>query len=392
MAHTISIPFAQPEVGTDEIQAIQKVIESKWLTTGKEALAFEKEFSEFLSVDNLTALAVQSCTAGLHLAYKALNTNHNSTIISSPLTFIASISPALHCGAKVQFIDCAPNSMYPSAESLDSLPIHTSHHTLTTVPLAGYHPHYESLLALARDRNLYILEDVAHAFPAYTHYHNTRMPYGSLGDIGVFSFYANKTITTGEGGMIVSKNPEFIDTMSLLRNHGMNKITWERFNNAPAQFDYDILEPGYKYNLPDILASIGRVQLQKAKEFHQKRTQIAKKYLQALADRDYLILPSTPDAISLHAWHLFVLQITHPRLSRTEFMHKLAEKGIGTSVHYTPLHLMHYFKTEYGLKPEDFPNAYNMFQNILSIPIYPTLDDDSVNFICRTIIDIGDNN
>lgn len=393
MSSNITIPFAYPHIEHDELKAVQTVLKSRWLTTGTEALEFEKEFVSFLQVKKLQALAVQSCTAGLHLAYNALNTNNTHTVITSPLTFFSTVSPAIHCGAKIEFIDTAPNSLYPNASSLEKLIVHTNktNQILTLVPLAGYHPYYNELFELASQQKIKTIEDAAHAFPAQVSYNNSKTPYGTIADIGVYSFYANKTITTGEGGMVVSKNPELIKKISLLRNHGIDRNTWDRFSDKPEKFSYDISVPGYKYNLPDILATLGRIQLKKATIMQEKRFKIAQYYTNMLPQRSYLKIPEVHKDSTLHSWHLFIIQITHPNLSRNDFMEKLAQKGIGTSVHYTPLHLMSYFKNISHYKPEDFPNALNMFYKILSLPIYPDLTHSQIEYICNAIIEIGDN-
>lgn len=392
MNTNITIPFAKPSITNDEIDAVIKVLKSGWLTTGSEAIAFEKEFINFLNVQKLQALAVQSCTAGLHLAFNALKIDARHSVIASPLTFISTVSMAIHCGAHIEFIDCAPGSLYPNAESVDKLPKHERQKVIILVPLAGYHPHYEQLFEIATQRQIYTLEDAAHAFPARINIKNTYHPYGTLANIGVYSFYANKTITTGEGGMVVSKNPELSQAMMLLRNHGMDKLTWNRYTDSPSKFSYDIIVPGYKYNMPDILATIGRAQLQRANALHKKRVNIAKRYFDRLSNRDYWTLPETPVNLHDHAWHLFIIQINHPRLSRDDFMRLLQEKGIGTSVHYKPLHLMSFFQKNYGFTPYSFPNAFEVFQKILSLPLYPDLEEETLDFICNTIIEIGDNN
>lgn len=397
MGVELKVPFFRPSIDESEKNAVTRVLASGWLTTGQEALAFEEEFTQQLKQEyssDIKSLAVQSCTAGLHLVYKALKLNKERKLIASPLNFISSVSPAIYCGAKVDFVDCAPNSMYPNANTLDALKKDKAHHIISILPMGGFHPYYDDMFEFAKERKLYTVEDAAHAYPASAYYMNEYKPYGTCADAGVFSFYANKTITTGEGGMVVSDNQDIIDAVTLYRNHGMDKISWNRFQNNPHQFSYDILDIGFKYNLPDILAAIGREQVKKAKNLLMKRRRIAEIYYKRLSERDYWILPECGDIynwdVKTHSWHLFVLQINHPHINRDDFMQKLAEKGIGTSVHYTPLHMMTYFKTHYRYKPEDFPNAYTMFKKILSIPIYAELKDSEIEYVCNCLIEIGD--
>lgn len=385
--NTDFIPFARPDIGRREEDAVLRVMRSGWLTTGSETKSFEEEFARYVGVPH--ALAVNSATAGLHLALEALGVGPGDKVVTTPYTFTASAEIIRYLGADPLFVDIGKESFHIDPEGIEQvfrsgagkeriravLPVH----------VAGEVRGMERILEICRGRGIPVVEDAAHAFPSLT-----PLGYaGTLGDAGVFSFYATKTITTGEGGMVVTRDPDIAGRIATMRLHGIDREVWNRYTSAEASWSYSVVEAGYKYNLTDIASAIGRVQLGRAREFLDKRARIARQYLDAFADRDYLVLPADSPG---HAWHLFLLRLDENRLtiSRDDFILRLSERGIGTSVHFIPLHLHPYWKNRYGLRPGDFPEAVRKYSGVISLPIYPALTDDRIRRIIEAVIDIGD--
>lgn len=403
------IPFAKPSIGRAEYRAVKKVLASGWITTGSETAAFEREFAALINGDGarsagaptniladntnlLRAKAVQSATAGLHLSFLALGLRKNDVVFTTPLTFSATAAAALHAGARVVFVDCKKNSRSMDEDAFAAAVKKEKHaRAFLPVHIAGCAwDNLAELNAIARKKSLFIVEDAAHAFPAReTDGAGRKQFLGTSGDIGVYSFYANKTITTAEGGMVVCRDAALHAKISTLHNHGIDRSVWDRFKNAPLQYEYDIVEAGWKYNLPDLLSALGRVQLARAFELQEKRAACARRYLKNLAGVDYIELPSAPREGRAHSWHLFMVRIMHPRLSRDDFIRKLAALGIGTSVHYKPLHLMTYYQKALGLTARMFPNARAVYEQSLSLPLYPDMRAREVDEVCRAIIKIG---
>jgi dTDP-4-amino-4,6-dideoxygalactose transaminase len=375
------IPFARPFIGREEEDAALRVLRSGWLTTGKETLAFEKEFGEFLqnpskSSDQapLSCLAVNSATSGLHLALEACGINPNDMVLLPTYTFTSTAEVIRYLGAEVIFIDSAPGTFHIDPKALER--------TLKQIPpgiaKAVMPVHYgglpcdmENILAIAQKYHLKVIEDAAHAFPlvmpASFHVKKGSMA-GTVGDAGVFSFYATKTITTGEGGMVVTRDAEMAERMSRMRSHGIDRSIWNRYNDTKASWYYEVTAPGFKYNIPDILSAIGRAQLARAQDLLKMREEIAAFYDEAFADDPHITLPPKGGAR-----HLYPVRINPKRLSisRNEFIEKLQEKGIGVSVHFIPLHTMPYYKNRYQLVDEMYPNAYESYSREISLPIWP---------------------
>ncbi len=386
------IPFSKPSLDRQEYCAVQRVLESNWLTTGKECHLFETEFLNFLkqksrSAQDLHTIAVQSASAGLHLSLKALGVKKGDKVVTTPYTFVSTVSAILHCGAQPVFIDCEKDSFFMDCNAFDILKTDNSFKVFLPVHISGCAPSYfKELCEIARKKNLVIVEDASHTFPAY----DENGFLGTQTDIGVYSFYANKTITTGEGGMVVCNDAVLAQKMLNLRNHGIDKEVWRRFTDSPSQWDYDIINLGYKYNLPDLLATIGREQLKKATQFQLQRRDAANYYIKKLSKRDYWILPPVPKDSQSHSWHLFILQIKHPNLTRNAVICEMKKQRIGTSVHYKPLHLMTYYKNTFGYQPNDFPQAVETYKRVVSLPLYAGIHTDDLERICNTLITIGD--
>ncbi len=399
--YIIRIPFAKPCIEDEEYEAVKRVLKSNWITTGKESTLFEQEFSQFIThhsknkdTSAVYTQAVQSATAGLHLSLCALNVTHGDMVITTPFTFVATASAILYTGATPLFVDCKKNSMYPDEREFERAVQNKKAKIFLPVHISGYAgENFSYLLHIAKKHKLRIVEDAAHAFPAqHIEQETNACPQflGTIGDAGVYSFYANKTMTTAEGGMIALKDKALAQKISMLRNHGIDRTVWSRFSTSPLQYEYDIQALGYKYNLPDILSAIGRVQLKKVVEFQTRRRRAAMYYIKHLSDRDYLHMPYVPKDEREHSWHLFIIRISHHKLSRDDFVRKLAEHGIGTSVHYKPLSLMSYYKNKFGYNPTMFLNAQKIYQQSISLPLYAEISEEQLHEVCNTIIKIGD--
>ncbi|HKK65425.1 MAG TPA: DegT/DnrJ/EryC1/StrS aminotransferase family protein [Clostridia bacterium] len=376
------IPFARPSIGQEEEQAVLQVLRSGWLTTAGQAQAFEQEFAELTGAHH--ALAVNSATAGLHLALEAVGVKAGDKVITTPYTFTATAEVIRYLQADPLFVDIDESSLTIDTSQTAAAAAHSEAAALLPVHMGGHPSDMNSLLKIAQENSIALVEDSAHALPV--RYGDSFL--GCLGDVGVFSFYATKTITTGEGGMVTTSNSEIADRIKVMRLHGIDREVWKRYTDRSTSWKYDVVAAGYKYNLPDVAAAIGRVQLKRAYEFLEKRRSIATRYLEAWAEYDFLQLPSAPDQ---HAWHLFILRIQPEKLTidRDKYIELLQSKGIGTSVHYIPLHIMSYYAKRYGFSPEDFPVSMRVYRTAFSVPIYPDLSDIEVERIIEAVISIG---
>jgi len=385
--NTDFIPFALPCLGPREEEAVLRVLRSGWITTGAETRSFEEEFARFVGVPH--ALAVNSATAGLHLALEALGVGPGDLVVTTPYTFTATAEVVRYLGADPLFVDIGPDSFSLDPRGVEKtlrdpelgprvkavLPVH----------VAGEVRGMEEILASCARRGIPVVEDAAHSFPS-----RTALGFaGALGRIGVYSFYATKTITTAEGGMVVTADREAAARLSRMRLHGIDREVWDRYTARDASWRYEVVAPGFKYNLTDIASAIGRVQLSRADEFLARRREIARTYREAFARRDYLIPPEDSRG---HAWHLFPLQIDETKLTldRDEFIRRLGRKGIGVSVHFIPLHLHPYWRDRYGLRPGDFPEALKKYSRVISLPIYPSLTEDQVGRVIQAVLEVGD--
>ncbi len=378
------IPFARPSIGPEEESAVVEVLRSGWLTTGSRSAEFEARFAEFVGASY--AIALSSGTAGLHLALEAIGVSEGDRVVTTPYTFTATAETIRYLGADPLFVDiCEESYNIDPSSAAEAVRAHNPR-GIVVVHIAGEPCDMDTLTDISRNYGVALIEDAAHAFPSLT----SRGYLGTIGDAGVFSFYANKPITTGEGGMVVTDDDQLAERIRIMRLHGIDRSVWDRYLTArPKSWDYDVVEAGYKYNLPDVAAAIGLAQLGRARSFLELRTAVAKRYTEAFAERDYLIPPrSTPG----HAWHLYILRLRPERLriGRDEYIERLAELGVGVSVHYKPLHHMSYYRKRYGLTPGSFPRATDRFENVMSLPIYPDLDAESVDRVVEAVLAIGD--
>ncbi len=377
------IPFALPSLGREEEEAVLAVLRSGWLTTGAVALRFEEEFAAFVGTPH--ALAVNSATSGLHLALEALGVGPGDRVVTSPYTFASTAAVARHLGAEVVFCDVVPGGYNLDTGRLAEVLASTRNvKAVIPVHVGGLPCDMEEILALARRYGCAVVEDAAHAFPS-------RMAggfAGTLGDIGVYSFYATKTITTGDGGMVVTSDARLAKRMGTMRMHGIDRPVWDRYTSKTASWSYSVVEAGYKYNLPDLLAAIGREQLKKADRFLAERREIAGIY--SAAFRDLPFAEPAPDGPG-HAWHLYSLRLKPGtlRAGRDEFVGGLREAGVGTSVHFIPLHTMPYWARRYGLEPESFPEALASFQRTVSLPIWQGMGPERARSVARAVAETG---
>lgn len=375
------VPFFRPEISEEEISAVVETLRSGWLTTGPRTRQFESDFAERVGAKH--ALAVNSATAALHLALNAAGVGPGDEVIVPTMTFTATAEVVVHQGAKPVFVDCLPDTMnMDPARVAEAVTPQTK--AIVPVHYGGQPCDMERLLALATQHNLWVVEDAAHALPAQ--YRGRTV--GTIGDMTCFSFYANKTITTGEGGMLTTDDDELAERVRIRSLHGLSKDAWKRFS-AEGSWYYEVVYPGFKYNLTDTAAALGLGQLKRADDFWRRRERCANRYCELLGDLSQIKLPRAQAHVQ-HSWHLFVIQLELEQLTidRNSFIRKLDEAGIGTSVHYIPLHMQPYYRDTFGYKPDDFPVARRLYDRILTLPIYPSLPDESIAYVAETIRNI----
>lgn len=383
------IPFAQPEIGNDEITEVVDCLKSGWLTTGPKVDRFEKAFSKYTGCRH--ALAVNSATAGLHLALEAAGIESGDLVVTTPYTFTASAEVIRYLGADPIFADIDPNTfnLCPSrlGHSISSLSPDEKARLKAIIPVhfAGQACDMSSIKEIAEFYGLKIIEDAAHALPST---YNGKMV-GTIGDATVFSFYVTKTLATGEGGMVTTNCDKIAKRIKIMRLHGISHDIWDRYTTRKPNWYYEVVAPGFKYNMPDLMAAIGLHQLKKIDRFQLRRNIIAKRYDEALIGLP-LKLPLNVAPNGQHAWHLYVIQLDLEsiNISRDIFIEKMAEKGIGTSVHFIPLHIHPYWAEHYGYSPNDFPVALDCYLRAVSLPIYSKMSDDEVDKVIKAVKEI----
>jgi len=365
------LPFALPDIGEEEIAEVVDSLRSGWLTTGPKTHRFEREFADFIGSD-VQALAVNSATAGLHLVLEAFGIGPGDEVITTPYTFTATAGVVRHLGADPVFVDIDPKTF-----NLDPAKIERAitERTKAIIPVhfAGLASDMQPIIEIARRHGLKILEDAAHALPST--YHGRLI--GTLDtDATVFSFYATKTITTGEGGMIVTRDHAIAERCRAMRLHGISRDAFDRYTSTKPSWHYEVIAPGFKYNLTDIASSIGLQQLKKAWAFQERRQEMAERYDAELAGLP-ITLPPQPENGDLHSWHLYAIRLHDSAgISREEFIQQMAARGIGCSVHFIPLHLHPYWQKAYDLQPHDFPAAWRAYEQAVSLPLYTKMTDD----------------
>ena len=381
------IPFALPDIGEAEIAEVVDTLRSGWGTTGPKAKRFERDFSAFLggaSGDaSLHSLAVNSATAGLHLALEAVGVGAGDEVITTTHTFTASAEVARYLGADVVLVDIDPATLCIDPAAVEAA-ITPRTKALIPVHYAGLAADMPALLDIAKKHGLRVVEDAAHALPSSC----GGALVGTLGsDATVFSFYANKTITTGEGGMVVTRNEQLAKRIGIMRLHGMSRDAFDRFNATVPSWYYEIVAPGYKYNLTDIAAALGLQQLKRANAFRQRRAEIAAQYDAAFAGLPVILPPQAP-AGDLHAWHLYALRLASGApIGRNAFIEHLFAAGIGCSVHYIPLHLQPYWRDRYALTAAQFPHSQRAYESLVSLPIHTRMTDADVARVAAAVTD-----
>jgi dTDP-4-amino-4,6-dideoxygalactose transaminase len=377
------LPFAAPLLGEEEIQGVVECLRSGWLTTGMKVREFETAFAKYIGAKH--AIAVNSCTSALHLALEAAGVKPGDEVITSPMTFTATAAVVEHLRARPVFADIDAESMNIDPASIEAK-ITPRTKAILPVHFAGQACDMDAIGAIARRHNLVVVEDAAHAIP--TRYQGRLV--GTLSPLTCFSFYATKNITTGEGGMVTTDDDRYAERIRLMTLHGMNKDAWKRYMQGGA-WAYDVVAPGYKYNLTDVAAAIGLPQLKRCDEFHARRLEIARKYDEGFAGLRGVVTPVVRDPQS-HGWHLYVIRVNADQLTigRDAFIQALSERNIGVSVHFIPLHLQPYYRDTYGLKPEDFPRATATFQRILSLPLYARMSDGDIQDVIDAVVDVAE--
>ena len=373
------IPLFVPSLDEQEIAAVSNCLRSGWLTTGAICATFEQEFAATIS-PHVKAVGVNSATAGLHLVLEGLGIGPGDEVIVPTLTFAASAEVVHRVGADIKFVDVDPLSLNITADTIAAA-IGPKTKAVIIVHFAGLPCEVDRIMDVCHAHGIAIIEDAAHCFPAVWRGH----PIGSFRTAAtVFSFYANKSITTGEGGMIVTHDRVLAERCRVMRLHGLSYSSIISPDVSRRSWDYDIVRPGYKYNLPDLAAAIGREQLKKADALRDRRAEIAAAYDEQLAGLPLKLAPRNPEAI--HGWHLYVIEVLKSfRVSRERLIAQMSDAGISTSVHYRPLHQMSYWKNRYDVHDVDFPVASSYFLRCVSLPFYPSLKDSQISYVAKTI-------
>ncbi len=380
-----TIRFAQPALSRKEKRAMCRVLRSGWLTSGVEAELLEREFAE--ACGSRYAIATSSATAGLHIGLEALDINSTSRLYLSPYTYTASAAVANALGAQISFVDIEPDSLNidPLALERQLAQMPRSPGAIMPIHIGGQACKMSQIMELARSYSLAVIEDAAHSQPNY----GEGGAVGAPGDCRVFSFYATKPICSGEGGIIVTESSQQAAQLRILCNQGIDRAAWQRSKSSDTgSWHYDVIAQGHKYNLPDLLAAIARVQLSRATQLRERRQQMAMHYHTLLADIDWLELPSIAPH---HAWHLFVVTLRPHALTigRDKLMHLLAERGIHCSLHYIPLHITSFWRRKLGYQAADFPNALHRYQHSLSLPLHAAMRRGEVGYIAETLQRLG---
>jgi len=379
------LPFYVPDITEDEIQAVVETLRSGWLTTGAKARQFEEDFARYIGCPH--AVAVNSGTAALHLALDAVGVKEGDEVIVPTMTFAATAEVVLYLKAKPVLVDCQPDTLNLDPNQIEKV-LTPKTKAIIPVHIAGQPCDMGRILEIARNDDLKVIEDAAHALPARYQGHMI----GTVGDITCFSFYATKTITTGEGGMATTENPEWSERMRVMSLHGISRDAWKRYT-AEGSWYYEILYPGYKYNLTDVAAALGIQQLKKCEHFWNLRQRCVQWYNEGFKDVPEITAPYVSADVQ-HAWHLYVIQLNleQLRISRNEFIDQLRAANIGTSVHFIPLHLHPYYRDTFGYRPQDCPSASAVFERIISLPLYPKMTEAEVQRVIEAVRTIARQN
>ncbi len=380
MSNAQYLPFALPDIDDNEINAVVNCMKSGWVTTGPMAKKFEEDFANYIG-KNLQAVAINSASMGILLTLEALGVKEGDEVIIPTYTFSSTGMMPVHIGITPVLCDIDPNTLNIDPSQIEKL-ITPKTKAIMPVHFAGLACDMDAIHKIAKKHNLFVVEDAAHSLP--THY-NGQLIGDHTSDATIYSFYATKTITTGEGGMIVTSNETIAKRCRTMRLHGISRDVFDRYTAKGSKWFYEITAQGHKCNMTDIAASIGIEQLKKCNKFHQRRLSIAKKYIEAFKDLP-LILPPYTENIEDHAWHLFVLRMDdNCKFTREEFISAMDQEGIGCSVHFIPLHLHPYWQEKLKVKKGDFPNAEKAFEKAVSIPLYTKMSDADVDRVITAV-------
>ncbi len=373
------LPFSPPFISNEEINEVIDALKSDWITTGPKTKSFEKEFGRLIG--SPSCLALNSCTGALHTALATLGIGQGDEVITTTMTFASTVNVIEHVGAKPVLVDVEADTLNINFEKIGEA-ITTKTKAIMPVHYAGHPAELDSIYDLAKKHRLFVIEDAAHAFPA--EYKGQKI--GSSKNPVAFSFYATKNITTAEGGMLTGEG-EFIERARIISLHGMSHDAWKRYDKGGSWY-YEVIYPGFKYNMTDIQAAIGLAQLKKVSYFQKRRKEIVKAYNEAFEGQTALEIPIERPEVT-HAWHLYVLRLNLDALTigRDRFIEELKMRNIGTSVHFIPIHLHPYYRDRYGYRPEDFPVAYSNYLRILSLPLYPRMTDKDVADVIEAVLD-----
>ncbi len=374
------VPFSPPAIGDDEINGVLDTLRSDWLSTGPKTNRFQAAFAEFVGAQS--ALALNSCTAALHLALKALDIGCGDEVITTTLTFVSTVNVIEHVGAKPILVDVEYDTLNIDPRAVEAA-ITSKTKAIIVVHFAGHPVDMSAINRIAERHGLAVIEDAAHALPAA--YQGQMI--GSGGNFTAFSFYATKNLTTAEGGMLTGA-PDLVDRAKSFSLHGMSRNAWNRYGTEGSWF-YDVLVPGFKYNMSDLQAAIGLAQLSRLEQMQQKRRMIFNAYDEAFCGSDSLEIPTRRSDID-HALHLYVLRLRDQTTAeaRNALIEDLKERGIGVSVHFIPVHLHSYYREKYGYRSEDFPVAYSNYQRMLSLPLSPALNNSQICRVIGTVCDL----
>jgi dTDP-4-amino-4,6-dideoxygalactose transaminase len=396
------IPFALPSIGEEEIEAVVATMRSGWLTTGPRTKDFEHAFAEAVGAKH--ALAVNSATGGLHLAMDAAGIRADDLVLMPTWTFTATAEVTRYLGAHPIFLDVDADTLNIDCSTLDQKVSTLKRDygslvkAIAPVHFAGQSCEMDAILSIASSHGLAVIEDAAHAFPSTVFsraIHDDCQNIRKIGTVGlatVFSFYATKTLVTGEGGMVTTNDDRIAERIRLMRLHGINRDVWNRYTSNKPSWYYEVVESGYKYNLTDIASAIGLVQLRKSQLFQSRRESIAMQYHAAFHEHPALQIPLQRHLNELNAWHLYVLRLNLDLISidRNQFIQEMCNRGVGCSVHFIPLHLHPYWRDRYGLNSDLFPVATREYERVVSIPLYPSMTDESVQRVIQVILHILD--
>jgi len=381
------LPFSPPSIDDQEINEVVDTLREGWITTGPKVKRFEEEFASFIG--SPAALAVSSGTGALHIALAALKIGPGDAVITTPMSFCSSVHVIEQVGARPILVDVEPDTLNIDPNKIEDVlksavrSPQSAIKGLLPVHLYGHPCDMKVIMDIAEKYHLKVIEDAAHALPAK---YDGRL-IGTIGDLTAFSFYSTKNITTAEGGMLTGKS-ELIEEARLWSLHGMDRDAWKRYSSEGSWY-YEVIRPGFKYNMPDVAAAIGIQQLRKLTRFQTRRKEIVSRYNEAFSQFEELQIPCKRADVE-HAWHLYVIRLNLERLkiNRNQFIEELKARNIGTSVHFIPIHLHPYYRDKYDYKPDDFPIAYREYQCILSLPIYPKMTDQDVQDVIEAVVDV----